>query len=114
MATPERAGVDRTGFLPDFEKTLYSYDYDTEPYAWWEQADMSSFVDYFILNEFTCNYDAGWLSTYIYRDVRGKYKMCIWDFNSACDNYSHPVAEPRILSCNTMSGTICSAKTRSS
>ena len=79
----------------DFEKSLYSYDYDTEPYAWWEQADMSSFVDYFILNEFTCNYDAGWLSTYIYRDVRGKYKMCIWDFNSACDNYSHPVAEPQ-------------------
>ena len=56
---------------------------------------MSSFVDYFILNEFTCNYDAGWLSTYIYRDVRGKYKMCIWDFNSACYNYSHPVAEPQ-------------------
>ena len=56
---------------------------------------MNSFVDYFILNEFTCNYDAGWLSTYIYRDVRGKYKMCIWDFNSACDNYSHPVTEPQ-------------------
>ena len=92
--TPERAAWIAQDFS-DFEKTLYSYDYDTEPYAWWEQADMSSFVDYFILNEFTCNYDAGWLSTYIYRDVRGKYKMCIWDFNSACDNYSHPVAEPQ-------------------
>lgn len=57
--------------------------------------DKGNTVDYFILNEFTCNYDAGWLSTYIYRDVRGKYKMCIWDFNSACDNYSHPVAEPQ-------------------
>lgn len=85
--TPERAAWIAQDFS-DFEKSLYSYDYDTEPYAWWEQADMSSFVDYFILNEFTCNYDAGWLSTYIYRDVRGKYKMCIWDFNSACDNYS--------------------------
>ena len=21
--------------------------------------------------------------------------MCIWDFNSACDNYSHPVTEPQ-------------------
>lgn len=92
--TPERAAWIAQDFS-DFEKTLYSYDYDTEPYAWWEQADMSSFVDYFILNEFICNYDAGWLSTYIYRDVRGKYKMCIWDFNSACDNYSHPVAEPQ-------------------
>ena len=92
--TPERAAWIAQDFS-DFEKSLYSYDYDTEPYAWWEQADMSSFVDYFILNEFTCNYDAGWLSTYIYRDVRGKYKMCIWDFNSACDNYSHPVTEPQ-------------------
>lgn len=69
--TPERAAWIAQDFS-DFEKSLYSYDYDTEPYAWWEQADMSSFVDYFILNEFTCNYDAGWLSTYIYRDVRGK------------------------------------------
>ena len=92
--TPERAAWIAQDFS-DFEKSLYSYDYDTEPYAWWEQADMSSFVDYFILNEFTCNYDAGWFSTYIYRDVRGKYKMCIWDFNSACDNYSHPVTEPQ-------------------
>ena len=92
--TPERAAWIAQDFS-DFEKSLYSYDYDTEPYAWWEQADMSSFVDYFILNEFTCNYDAGWLSTYIYRDVRGKYKMCIWDFNSACDNYSHPGTEPQ-------------------
>ena len=92
--TPERAAWIAQDFS-DFEKSLFSYDYDTEPYAWWEQADMSSFVDYFILNEFTCNYDAGWFSTYIYRDVRGKYKMCIWDFNSACDNYSHPVTEPQ-------------------
>ncbi len=31
----------------DFEKSLYSYDYDTEPYAWWNDADINSFVDYF-------------------------------------------------------------------
>ena len=92
--TPERTAWIAQDFS-DFEKSLYSYDYDTEPYAWWEQADLNSFADYFILNEFTCNYDAGWLSTYVYKDVCGKYKMCIWDFNSACDNYSHPVAEPQ-------------------
>lgn len=92
--TPERAEWIAQDFS-DFEKSLYSYDYDTQPYAWWEKADRGSFADYFILNEFTCNYDAGWLSTYIYRDVRGKYRMCIWDFNSACDNYSHPVTEPQ-------------------
>lgn len=47
----------------------------------------NSFADYFIINEFTCNYDAGWLSTYIYKDADGRFRMCIWDFNSACDNY---------------------------
>ena len=45
------------------------------------------FVDYFLINEFTCNYDAGSLSTYIYKDIDGKYKMCVWDFNSALDAY---------------------------
>ena len=52
---------------------------------------MGSFVDYFILNEFTCNYDAGWLSTYVYKDIGGKYKMVLWDFNSSCDNYTESV-----------------------
>ena len=74
--TPERVAWIAQDFS-DFEKSLYSYDYNTKPYAYWEQADRASFVDYFILNEFTCNYDAGWLSTYIYKDVRGKFKMCI-------------------------------------
>lgn len=70
-----------------FEKALYSYDYDDPDYGYRNFIDVDSFADYFILNEFTCNYDAGWLSTYIYKDIDGKFKMCIWDFNSACDNY---------------------------
>ena len=74
-----------------FEKMLYSYDYDSEKYGYRNYIDVESFADYFILNEFTCNYDAGWLSTYIYRDVDGKFRMCIWDFNSACDGYQDSV-----------------------
>ena len=84
--TPERIDYIEQDFS-DFEKSLYSYDYDTEPYAWWDQADMDSFVDYFIINEFTCNYDVGSRSTYVYKDLRGKFKMCIWDFNACCDNF---------------------------
>lgn len=84
--TPERIEYIRQDFS-DFEKSLYSYDYNTEPYAWWNWADMDSFVDYFLIHEFTCNYDVGSRSTYLYKDLRGKYKMCIWDFNSACDNF---------------------------
>ncbi len=70
-----------------FEKTLYSYDYNNEKYGYKNYIDTMSFVDYFLINELTCNYDAGSLSTYIYKDTSGKYKMCVWDFNSACDAY---------------------------
>lgn len=72
-----------------FEKMLYSYDYkEYEKYI-----DVDSFVNYFIINEFTQNYDAGYLSTYIYKDVSGKYKMYIWDFNSASNNYRMDLLE---------------------
>jgi hypothetical protein len=74
-----------------FEKALYSYDYDNGIYGYKNFVDVNSFADYFIINEFTCNYDAGYLSTYVYRDISGLYKMCVWDFNSACDNYRNQV-----------------------
>lgn len=91
--TPELADAIAQEFS-DFEKALYSYDYDTDDYGFWHWVDVGSFVDYFILNEFTCNYDAGWLSTYVYKDIGGKYKMVIWDFNSSCDNYTESVTDP--------------------
>lgn len=73
-----------------FEKMLYSYDYkDYEKYI-----DVDSFVDYFIINEFTQNYDIGYLSTYIYKDIFGKYKMYVWDFDSASNNYQTDYLAP--------------------
>lgn len=78
----------------DFEKALYSYDYDTDDYGYWHNIDTGSFVDYWILNEFTSNVDAGWYSTYMYKDIGGRYKMVIWDFNSACDNYQESETSP--------------------
>ena len=70
-----------------FERLLYSSDYNDEAYGYPAYIDVDSFADYFILNEFTSNYDAGMLSTYIYKEGGGRYKMCVWDFNSALDNY---------------------------
>ena len=75
-----------TNDFSNFEKSLYSYDYDTEPYAYWNYADMDSFAEYFILNEFICNYEVGARSTYIYKDLKGKFKMCMWDLNTVCGN----------------------------
>ena len=80
--------------ISDFEKTLYSYDYDTQKYGYSQYIDVESFVDYFLLNEITCNYDAGRYSTYLYKEIDGKYRMCIWDFNSACNNYQETEYQP--------------------
>lgn len=72
-----------------FERILFSFDYNDDKYGYESMIDVQSFVDYFILNEFTSNYDAGWLSTYVYKDVDGLFHLCVWDFNSACDNYNN-------------------------
>lgn len=77
-----------------FEKSLYSYDYDSRTYGYSNYIDVNNFVDYMIINEFTCNYDALRFSTYIYKDIGGKYKFVVWDFNSACDYYETSVMNP--------------------
>lgn len=75
--------------MSSFEKSLYSFDYDEEEYGYDNYINTENFVDYFIINEFTQNYDAGGLSTYLYKDVRGKFNLCVWDFNNSCDNYEN-------------------------
>lgn len=71
----------------DFEKKLFSYDYDTNIHGYWKDINLKNFADYYIINEFTGNLDAGLYSTYIYRNLGGKFNKVVWDFNSCCDNY---------------------------
>ena len=75
--------------ISKFEKAIYSFDYDDKKRGYVKYIDVESFVDYFLINEFTLNYDAGALSRFFYKDVGGKYKMCVWDFNSAFDYYKY-------------------------
>lgn len=77
-----------------FEKALYSYAYNDKNYGYKAYIDVDSFVDYFLINEFTLNYDAIGLSTYMYRDIGDKMKLCVWDFNSAFDLYKDSVITP--------------------
>lgn len=71
-----------------FEKALYSFDYDDHNYGYKKFINTESFVDYFIINEFFQNYDAGIFSTYFYKDIRGKIHIGpVWDFNNAADNF---------------------------
>ncbi|HPJ76563.1 MAG TPA: CotH kinase family protein, partial [Clostridia bacterium] len=74
--------------ISQFEKALYSYDYDDPKLGYRKHIDVMSFVDYLIINEFTQNYDAGIYSTYLFRDIKGKLEIGpVWDFNNAYDNY---------------------------
>lgn len=84
--TPELKKAIEADFS-EFERIMYSYDYNTSEYGYKNYINTESFVSYFIINEFTCNYDAGAYSTYIYKEVGGLYEMCVWDFNNSCDNY---------------------------
>ena len=77
-----------------FEKALVSFDSADKNYGYPSFIDVSSFVDYLIINEFTMNSDAASLSTYFYKDVSGKMEIAVWDFNSAFDNYRPVMSEP--------------------
>ncbi len=70
-----------------FEEALFAKDYgDFIKYR--DYVDLDSFTDYFIINEFFINYDAGRNSTYMYFDYSGKLRMGpVWDFDGAMDNY---------------------------
>lgn len=69
--------------ISKIEKILYSCDLMEET----DYIDINSFAEYFIINEFFRNVDAGRFSTFYYKNSRGKIKTCVWDFNNACDNY---------------------------
>lgn len=71
-----------------FERSLYSFDYNSNDYGYKSYIDVDSFVDYYIINEFFQNYDAALFSTYLYKDIRGKINIGpVWDFNNSMDNY---------------------------
>lgn len=74
--------------LANLKKQLYSYDYDTLAYGFNNYVDIEEFADYFIIAEVFLQHDTGNLSTYFYKDVNGKIKPCVWDFNNDLGNIS--------------------------
>lgn len=64
--------------------------------------DMDSFIDYFLINEFFGNYDAGEHSTYMYKNSGGKlYIGPVWDFDQAMNNYFDTEMETDTLAFQT-------------
>lgn len=70
-----------------FEKALYSDSFRDADTGYAAYIDVDNWADYFIINEFAMNYDAGNLSTYAYKELTGKLRLAVWDFNNAFDNY---------------------------
>lgn len=70
-----------------FERVLYSENFADPVYGYSKYIDVDNFVDYVVLNEVFMNHDAGNLSTYAYKELGGKLKLAIWDYNNCLDNY---------------------------
>jgi hypothetical protein len=73
-------------YIHDFETSLLTDDFGTEVRTYTDFIDLSSFVDYFILNEVCRNVDAYRLSTYLVKDRGGKLSMGpVWDLDIGYD-----------------------------
>lgn len=70
-----------------FEEALYGENFKDSKSGYKSYIDVDNWVDYFILNEFSMNTDAGNLSTYMYKELHGKLQLAVWDFNNGFDNY---------------------------
>jgi hypothetical protein len=85
------------GYIDAFERRLYSDDVGVFM-KYGDYIDVESFADYYLLNEFFANYDAGWNSTYFYKDLGGKLRAGpVWDYDSIMDNYIPQPMDPEEL-----------------
>ena len=74
-------------YISEFERILYSDKFNDPKNGYRKYIDVDSFVDFYIINEFFLNTDAGIFSTYMYKDYNEKMKAGpIWDFNRSLGN----------------------------
>jgi hypothetical protein len=82
-------------YIDQFETALLADNFLNSDRTYTQYIDLSSFVDYFLLNELCRNIDAYRLSTYLNKDVDGKLNMGpIWDMDIGFDNGTRlPITE---------------------
>jgi hypothetical protein len=80
-------------YVADFENALQSPDFKNTLTGYRKYADVSSFVDFMIVNEVSKNVDGYRLSTFLHKDKNskgGKLKMGpVWDFNLGFGNANY-------------------------
>lgn len=75
--------------LLEFEKALYDATFTGDWTDVESLIDIDSFVDYYLINEFFQNYDAGTRSTYFYADLGGRIHIGpVWDFDGTFNNFA--------------------------
>jgi subtilisin-like proprotein convertase family protein len=77
-------------FVNEFETTLYGSNFDNPSFGYARYIDVESFIDYFIINEFTRNEDGYKKSRFFHKDkdkASGEYRKLkagpVWDFDWA-------------------------------
>lgn len=72
----------------EFERALYSYDFNDPKKGYKNYINVDSFVNYYIFQEFMEINDTGYRSTYLYKEKGGKIVMGpVWDYNNSLNNY---------------------------
>ena len=85
----------------NIEKVIYSED-EKVFRNYKNYIDVDSFVDYFLLNEFMGNYDAGTHSTFMYKNSGDVLSIGpVWDFDQALDNNKTQESETDTLAFQT-------------
>lgn len=88
----------------DFSKTeMIIYSTEASVFkAYDKYIDIDSFVDYFLINEFFGNYDAGEHSTYMYKNSGERLHIGpVWDFDQAMNNYFQDEMDAETLAFQT-------------
>ncbi|PRR81676.1 CotH kinase family protein [Clostridium vincentii] len=87
--------------ISKIERIIYSDNY-SEFSTYPEYINVDSFIDYFLINEFFGNYDAGNNSTYMYKDLGGKLSMGpVWDYDGAVDNFTEQPMDVEVMAFQT-------------
>ncbi len=85
-----------------FETALIADNFSAATRTYTNLIDISSFVDYFIINELCRNVDAYRLSTYLQKDRDGKLAMGpVWDMDIAFDNGDRVPIDNWVINYNT-------------
>ncbi|HCT52025.1 MAG TPA: hypothetical protein DF712_06150 [Balneola sp.] len=77
-------------YVNGFESALASQNFTDPVTGYLSFINVSSFIDFFLVNELTNNVDAYRLSTYLTKDKNGKLNMGpVWDFNYSLGNVDY-------------------------